>query len=901
MRLTARLALGVLAAALAVGLWSPPPAYAAVGDHVSGADFALTTGNDAEVGITKGPTYLHVLDHTDHEVYAYTTGGVYTNTGNFSPSVIGSSYRYTGITHDGDYFYLVIDYTAGTSVASVVRTYTAAGSNISAHNFDLAAANDAPTGITWDGAYLRVVDSGANKVFTYTNTGTYTSAQDFALASTGNPDTTNGDAAGITWDGSHFWVVDSGDDAVYAYDSSGNTVSSNNFDLVNSGLNTNTNPTGIAWDGTYLRVVDGTDRKVYTYEGAAGSGAPTENFGLADNVEYAASVSSEVVAYGDWKCIRKTTAETVTINNTSLDIHGFCAQPSGSDGVEVEIHLSVDTTYAELVQFANVTGNWWFIEEGSPATFDQRIYDDNFATTTDTGTQVAFTEEDEDYLASDRLQFDTMAKSVTDTDCAETNGVGFACSQSFLSSLSAGDDAVLLFSLVRENRYEFADAPGTPDSVSVTRNDAYTVATVSWDLFDAVTVYQVERLTAVQVDVGTSSRIEYGDPVVYDIDGTQEGVSSYEDSTVEAHRTYQYRVRARGAGVTAWSEWSEYVFSGAVPQTDLQPPTNVQLIREGASVNVSWTAPVGDLDGYTVQRQELVVVQGSTLFANIITLSPAGETWFGATTASTTDDTIVATQTYEYRVAAVADDLVGAYSDWFRVAPTDTSLGDAPANIRYESEGSTIYDGRREFWLKWDGVDGAEDYEVQVRVFDVATGDRTDYDYVVTDPTYFHTSYGRVHVRVRARKLDAVQCAAADDDRCLTDWTGWYQVRFSPKVEIAAPATTSPSTSTEEFREAAVEATEAILELFGTTPDGALVLNFATVTFGLVLGSLALAMTYNRGMAALGAGMGVSSLILVWYAGYLLLGTPVAWAIGAQVANATAGMYAFARKFGVFR
>ena len=108
---------------------------------------------------------------------------------------------------------------------------------------------------------------------------------------------------------------------------------------------------------------------------------------------------------------------------------------------------------------------------------------------------------------------------------------------------------------------ESADTPGTPDSILVSRNSDYTAATVGWTLYDAVAQYQIERVTAVQIDVADASRIEYGDPVTFTVTGTQAGIDEYQDNTVQAHRTYQYRVRARGASAAAWSAWSDYVFS----------------------------------------------------------------------------------------------------------------------------------------------------------------------------------------------------------------------------------------------------------------------------------------------------------------------------------------------------
>ena len=283
-------------------------------------------------------------------------------------------------------------------------------------------------------------------------------------------------------------------------------------------------------------------------------------------------------------------------------------------------------------------------------------------------------------------------------------------------------------------------APDAPDSLSAARNADYDQVEVSWLLYDPVSEYEIERVTAVSVSAGENSRVEYGDLVRYTIDGTIAGVEEYTDTTVEANRTYRYRIRARG-GPDQWSSWSEYVFSGAKPGVDLDAPTNVALDRadDNDSVTVSWTAPSGAFDNYTLQRQELVTQASSTIFANVVTL---GSPWLSTTSLEYEDSAILPGRTYEYRVAAVKDDLVGEYSDWTRSSPAETSLGVGPENFRYESTGSRILDDRREFWLRWDAADGADDYEVEIQVYDVARGVQRMERRVVTDSMIFWTGYG---------------------------------------------------------------------------------------------------------------------------------------------------------------
>ena len=130
-------------------------------------------------------------------------------------------------------------------------------------------------------------------------------------------------------------------------------------------------------------------------------------------------------------------------------------------------------------------------------------------------------------------------------------------------------------------------------------------------------------------------------------------------------------------------------------------------------MTISWTAPIGDFDSYTLQRQELVIVESSTIFANAVTLD--GNNWLPGSTTTFTDSSILPGNTYEYRVAAVKADGVGEYTDWTRSSPVQTSLGDAPQNFRFLDDSTHRHlADRREFWMTWDPMDGADEYEVGV-------------------------------------------------------------------------------------------------------------------------------------------------------------------------------------------
>ena len=320
------------------------------------------------------------------------------------------------------------------------------------------------------------------------------------------------------------------------------------------------------------------------------------------------------------------------------------------------------------------------------------------------------------------------------------------------------------------------------------------MATVSWHHVGPVIEYQLERERAVTVKAQETSVTQYGDTARFLVHGTIWGVDEYADGAVDPRYSYRYRVRAR-RGVE-WGDWSAYIISVGQSEVDIDPPGNLAVARamDNSQVVVEWAAPDGDFDSFAVQRRDLVITEGSTLFANDMTLADD----LSATTLTYTDGSISPGRTYEYRVAALKDGMVGEYTEWARVTPFDFSFGEAPVNFQFvDGTGSRLLDSRREFWMRWDKVDGADDYEVDVLVYDVATGGQSRENYVVTDPAYFRTSYGRVDLRVRGRKQDDDLCGSGADDRCYSGWTGWYGVKFSPKsksVIAARPWRTTPPT-----------------------------------------------------------------------------------------------------------
>ena len=78
-------------------------------------------------------------------------------------------------------------------------------------------------------------------------------------------------------------------------------------------------------------------------------------------------------------------------------------------------------------------------------------------------------------------------------------------------------------------------------------------------------------------------------------------------------------------------------------------------------------------------------------------------------------------------------------------------------------------------------------------------------------------------------------------------------------------------------------------------------IQFVVVVAAVVVAGLSVALSWRRGMAPLGVGMGAASLILILFTGYRLFGIPLAWPVAAQVLVAVTGIYALVRQFGVFR
>ena len=484
---------------------------------------------------------------------------------------------------------------------------------------------------------------------------------------------------------------------------------------------------------------------------------------------------------------------------------------------------------------------------------------------------------------------------------------GFSCmSEAGFNGLLSGESTTLTLTAYPEDFGTSANVSADddpPQNLEIDRSDSGTSATLEWSFQDKYPrQYQIERQRAVVVGSGSLSRIEYGEDVNFFVDASIAGLDNYVDDTVRPQFSYQYRVRARGVSLTAWGDWSSYTLSGGLEETHVNPPTNLRLSREhdNSEVTISWTAPIGDFDSYTLQRQELVIVESSTIFANAVTLD--GNNWLPGSTTTFTDSSILPGNTYEYRVAAVKADGVGEYTDWTRSSPVQTSLGDAPQNFRFLDDSTHRHlADRREFWMTWDPMDGADEYEVGVLEHHLGIDRQSSDHLIVSDPTVFRTAFGRVELRVRGRKHDTVLCGPGADDYCYTAWTPWYEVQFYPKLRQKGVPTPIPDASIDEFQADVNELLDSTLDQSGVDVDPSIAVQFAVLVGSAVLATASVVAGWKRGMRPLGVGMGFSVLIISLYLAYRLLGIPAAWPIGAQTLVAIPGVVAFARQIGAFR
>ena len=602
-----------------------------------------------------------------------------------------------------------------------------------------------------------------------------------------------------------------------------------------------------------------------------------------------------------WKCARLPAGSPYELRmlNNSTEFYGICMEEGSSPHRErfvipVEVHLSATSDPVESGRVGAIVRRYEWVKGTTT------LNPPNHYTLSLTGSLVE----------SDRFSDQSTKAIKYNAACFKRNSALCRTSyNSWLNStfnpLATGDTTTLTLKTgtgKHPDNILGIGTPAVPEKVKTSRSSDYAEVTLTWELYDPVSTYEIQRLEATTVTVGDATRIEYGDSELFEIDGTLEGVDSWTDATVDPETTYQYRIRAKGY---AFSAWSAYVFSGAKDRPDLSAPSNLQVARaaDNASVAVSWSAPEGEFDNYTLQRQELVVAQGSSFFANTVTFPSTSGTWLPSSSTSYTDSSILPGRIYEYRVAVVKDDVVGDYTDWARTTAVETSLGDAPANLRVSSSAERA--DRLEYWLAWQEVAGADDYELEVATFDGRTGARSIRQVViVTDPTYFHTAYGRAEFRARGRKQDANLCRAGAEDRCLTAWTAWLSQGYVPPMqEVPKPQPLAnppaPDAETLELRADLDEVLETALSPSGFTFDPGDVIDFVWIVFGAVVAAKVYDDGRRRGVAPLAFAVGVTFYVLYLWLGIRLLALPTLWGVMALVVILVGGAVATAKSLGL--
>ena len=651
-------------------------------------------------------------------------------------------------------------------------------------------------------------------------------------------------------------VVDEDDDQVYGYSSTGGRSSDLDFDL--DALNDLPRGLAVTPAGNVL-VVDSTDDKVYGHSSTGGRSS-----GLDFDLDALNANASGLAV--------TPAGNVLVVDSTDDKVYGYSSTGGRSSGLDFDLDaLNADASGLAVTPAGNVL----------VVDSDNKVY--GYSSTGGRSSGLDF---DLDALNADASGLAvTPAGNVLVVDKAERIVFNYSIA-SVASSLTERPDAA--------------------DMVTVSRSSDYETATFTWDVpADIITEYEIERREALTVSVGILSRIEYGNLKRFVIDGTLTGVvEEYEDNTVRASRTYQYRVRLQG-GEDLWSSWSDYAFSGEKPGVDIEAPTNVQVARNAANdeVTVTWTAPDGELDNYTVQRQELFKDGGSTFFANTSTLG--GASWLPTSSTSYTDSMIFPARSYEYRVAAVKDDLVGEYSDWFRTVPANLEYGEPPANLRLHD--STARDDRREYWLAWDEVDGTTDYELERLILSPDGRQTVTPGIIVTEPMYFQTGYTLNRWRVRGRKSDADLCGSGTDDYCYTGWTGWFQVGFQPLHKVETPAEATESTRStavqaevDEFHSSVVSFVEDTMSISGVTVDGQGILNTGVMVAGVIPAGIATWRGRRTGMIGIGMGSGVAYFVMTLALGVRLLELPVSWIIVSVMVVLVGGGLAAVKVLGLF-
>jgi fibronectin type 3 domain-containing protein len=196
-----------------------------------------------------------------------------------------------------------------------------------------------------------------------------------------------------------------------------------------------------------------------------------------------------------------------------------------------------------------------------------------------------------------------------------------------------------------------------------------TTVTVGWTAVTGATSYDVER-------TGPA-----GSAWSSDLTAT-----SHQDTGLSANTSYSYRVRGSNTG-------GDGELSSPCPAKTLPaaPSTPVLSGATASSVNLSWTAPAGGADTYTIERATGIAADWTAIATGVV----------GTTT---TDSSLSANLTYRYRIRGANASGAGAPSGEASV----TTLAGAPGTLTF---GSVTATSLIVSWAAPSG--GASRYDVQ--------------------------------------------------------------------------------------------------------------------------------------------------------------------------------------------
>jgi len=214
---------------------------------------------------------------------------------------------------------------------------------------------------------------------------------------------------------------------------------------------------------------------------------------------------------------------------------------------------------------------------------------------------------------------------------------------------------------------------------NITAEATSSTITVTWDSVEYAQYYDLES-----------------DGIIIDNGGSTE----FTHSALSANTGHTYRVRARedlGAG-----DWSEPV----IIKTLLETPSNLNAEATDSSITIKWDAVAG-ADSYEVE------------LSGVRTIKVSGP--------ECVIDGLDSNTSYSYRVMASCE---GNESEWSSEHSIITLL-EAPSNIIFESS-STITE------VKWDMVDDADRYEIEVDGIVLDNGTNTSYTHNGLEPDSRH-------------------------------------------------------------------------------------------------------------------------------------------------------------------